>query len=487
MMDFNPRLSRRKFLTGFGALVFSGALGGYLLEKRPAISTEVRKIFSQPREIVSENGLLHTRLNMVPKFLRFNSGHRWSMTYNGEVPGPTIRVKPGDILKVDLVNHIGLATNLHTHGLHVSPNGNSDNSFLTINSDESFNYEYRIMKDQRGGIFWYHPHVMPNVSMSEASGLHGVIIVEDEFDKQEVIKQTRERILVLATPLIESGSKLLQTPSINNARSMLGDIVTINNLERPVIDADTQLPERWRLLNAAQMQNLEIFVSDVEFLVIATDGGRLDKPFVVERLLMAPASRYEVILMPKSVGKKRIVINGKEHGEVDFTRITTFTISDAMWPELPIFKPTNSRKIVITKLTQAVADEIAGLENNDADGSSMSGMDNPSSNSYVYTFDGNIFNPLAVNQHVKAGSTEEWIIENRSDMEHPFHIHTWSFLVTDDGFGNSLPGLRDVVPVPIGRSVKFNIKFDDFTGKTMYHCHILDHEDDGMMGVVEVQ
>jgi FtsP/CotA-like multicopper oxidase with cupredoxin domain len=91
-----------------------------------------------------------------------------------------------------------------------------------------------------------------------------------------------------------------------------------------------------------------------------------------------------------------------------------------------------------------------------------------------------------INQEVQLGTTEDWTISNESLMDHPFHIHAWSFLVIDNGDGQPEVGLRDVVSVPAGKAVTIRLKFNDFKGVTVYHCHNLDHEDFGMMGIVRV-
>ena len=112
----------------------------------------------------------------------------------------------------------------------------------------------------------------------------------------------------------------------------------------------------------------------------------------------------------------------------------------------------------------------------------MGGMNHEAS----FTFDGKAFDPNRIDQSVKLSSTEEWTISNTTSMDHPFHLHVWPFQVSDDGSGKSLQGWHDTVNLPSGRSVKIRIPFADIKGTTVYHCHILDHEDAGMMGIIKV-
>ena len=105
-----------------------------------------------------------------------------------------------------------------------------------------------------------------------------------------------------------------------------------------------------------------------------------------------------------------------------------------------------------------------------------------------FTIDGQVFDATRVDQQVRAGAVEEWEIRNTSSMEHPFHLHVWPMqLIESGGVPVDVVSRQDVVNVPARSSVKVRIAFEAFTGRTVYHCHILDHEDLGMMGVIEVR
>jgi len=142
------------------------------------------------------------------------------------------------------------------------------------------------------------------------------------------------------------------------------------------------------------------------------------------------------------------------------------TINSPEAPDLPAVPPL---KNPIKERTLRIAQGGGGM---------MGGMS--------FTFNGETFNPNKVNQSVKLNTVEDWIITNTSHMAHPFHIHAWAFQVIDRGDGKADPGWRDTVAVPVGSKVKIRINFADFGGKSVYHCHILDHEDTGMMGIVQV-
>jgi FtsP/CotA-like multicopper oxidase with cupredoxin domain len=102
-----------------------------------------------------------------------------------------------------------------------------------------------------------------------------------------------------------------------------------------------------------------------------------------------------------------------------------------------------------------------------------------------FMIDGREFDPDRVDTEVRMGAVEEWVLRNPSPMDHPFHLHVWSFEVLDAGDGPlQAPEWRDVINIPAGREVRIRVRFADFGGRTVYHCHILDHEDLGMMSVI---
>ena len=116
----------------------------------------------------------------------------------------------------------------------------------------------------------------------------------------------------------------------------------------------------------------------------------------------------------------------------------------------------------------------------------MSGMGGMGSGGMSFLIDGRQFDPERVDIRARLGTVEEWTLRNASTMDHPFHLHVWPFQVMAQGQGTATAGWKDVVNVPAGGSVRIRMRFADIPGRTVYHCHILDHEDLGMMGVIEV-
>lgn len=172
-------MKRRDFIK------LSAVAGGSLLASNWLLETEFANAASN--EIASKNGILQLTLVADEKLIKYGNTTRWAMTYNGIFPAPTLRANPGDTLKITLVNKLNQATNLHTHGLHVSPTKNSDNPLVMVTPGETFNYEIKIPLTQKSGTFWYHPHHHELSAGQVASGLAGVLVVEDALDQKAII------------------------------------------------------------------------------------------------------------------------------------------------------------------------------------------------------------------------------------------------------------------------------------------------------------
>ena len=365
--------------------------------------------------------------------------------------------KPGDVINVVLKNSTNQMTNLHTHGPHVSPSGNSDNPFIMVEPGKSFKYQFKIPKNQEPGTFWYHPHHHEFVAKQLSAGLTGAIIIEGESDK--LLSKTTDRTLLFADPRIGTTDAVMKTSMMDQMHGRTGDYLLINGQLKPTINAKKGITERWRLVNASPSLFLNLTLENGTFTVIGTDGGRT-KPYEVSKLSITPGQRYEVLVNTTKSGVVKILNGGSVVG---YLNSGAFKATAPAITSVPTLIASKERKIAIEQ----------------GGGGMMGGMS--------FTFNGETFNPNKVNQTVKLNSVEDWVITNTSHMVHPFHIHAWAFQVIDRGDGKPDPGWKDTVAIPVGSKVRIRINFADFGGKSVYHCHILDHEDTGMMGIVEVK
>lgn len=439
--------------------------------------------------IVSANGTLESTLTAQESQIPYNGSTRWAMTYNGKVNGPTLRVRPGDKVTVHLINKLNEPTSLHTHGLHVSPKGKSDNPFAIVEPGQSYTYQYSIPVNQRAGTYWYHPHPHGLTAEQVSSGLSGAIIVEDNTD-DALAKVSTDRVLVVTDPAIVQTNPVSSSSSSSSGgmggmdmgnmnmgssgvdmmtqmRGRTGPKLLTNGLDGVVLTGSNGKLERVHIVNATSSTRIRFTFTGDSMMQLATSGGRLQRAKKVSGIELAPGERSEVVLIPNSSGgelqAQRLSNegNGGQTGAVELiAEVEASAGSDAA--TLPATLTSDKRDLFAKDVTVAKTRVIT-----------LIGHMNP-------TIDGKLFDPSMVNITAKKGTVEEWVIENTTPMRHPIHLHTWGLQV------QGTQGWQDIVDVPAHSTAVVRVEFDDFTGKTVLHCHILDHEDTGMMAVIKV-
>jgi FtsP/CotA-like multicopper oxidase with cupredoxin domain len=451
-------MKRRDFIK------LSAVAGGSLLASNWLLETEIANAASS--EIASKDGILQLTLVADEKLIKYGNTTRWAMTYNGIFPAPTLRANPGDTLKITLVNKLNQATNLHTHGLHVSPTKNSDNPLVMVAPGETFNYKIKIPLTQKSGTFWYHPHHHELSAGQVASGLAGVLVVEDALDQKAIIKDSTERLIVLADPRIGKTSAVAATSAMDLMHGRSGPNTLANGILVPSFTAIGSTPERWRIVNSCVSQYQTISIPGAEIFQVSADSSRLSRLTRTNQVTLTPGQRTELLISAPKAGIYKVQNGQQELAKIEFNSATKSVTPQELLPLSKISKIDKRRTITI-------------------EGSGM-GMMGGMKHEAAFTFDGKPFDPKRIDQSVKFNTTEEWTLINPSSMDHPFHLHAWPFQVANDGSGNFLDGWHDTVNLPSGKTVKIRIPFVDISGTTVYHCHILDHEDAGMMGIIKV-
>lgn len=447
--------------------------------------------FAQPNELVSKNGRLEVTLRAEESHVPHGTGTRFAYTYNGTTPGPTLRVRPGDTISLTLENRLTEHTNLHTHGLHVSPNQGSDDVFITINPGESHTYTYELPTTHRSSMCWYHPHHHGMVAGQISGGMFGAIIVEDQLDEIDEIANAHERVLLLSDPRIGSDASVLEVSHMDVMMGREGDSPLVNGLRTPNLQCTAGELERWRILNASPSRYYRLAVDDHQMMAIGTDGSRLAKPVSVDSLLLAPGERAEVLIAPSKAGTYWLRTLGYDRGRPG--------MGGGMGGGMGASSKSGEQAELLSLEVQGSsgAATLPGklLSETDLDAGPATdrrpvelGMVGGGGGGMQFTIDGVTFDANRTNISAAAGTTEDWVITNTSNMDHPFHLHVWPFRVIERSSGDAdLPGWKDTVNVPPGGSVTVRIPLTDLAGRTVYHCHILDHEDQGMMGIIEVR
>jgi len=448
----------------------------------------------QPTVLASRDGLLEVELTMGRTEVTLGDRTARMLAYNGTVPGPTLRLRPGDSLRVRLSNDIGEPTNLHVHGLHVSPEGNGDNPFLMIQPGEAFDYEFTLPPDHPTGTFWYHPHHHGHVADQIFAGLYGAIVVEDGPPADG------ERLLIVSDVSLTDDGNVRAAAMRDRMMGREGEITLVNGQVRPRIATTARRTERWRVVNTCVSRHLRLDLAGLGALVLGVDVDR-HHPRDPGDLVLAPGNRAELLVtgaagttefrtLPYDRGGMGMGMMGGGGGNFgsDGGVVVLATVEadggladdggqDATGDDEGAASSSLPQQALLRDLREA--EPAARRTISFTMGMGMgAGM--------TFGFNGQEFDADRTDQYPAAGTVEEWTILNTTPMDHPFHLHVWPMQVVGaNGSAIAEPYWRDVVQVPAGESRTVRIAFDTFTGRTVYHCHILDHEDAGMMGVVE--
>ena len=436
----------------------------------------------QPEVLRSDAGLLRVRLSSAEAAVRIGGRDATVLAYNGSLPGPTLVLRPGDRLEVALENGLDAMTNLHVHGLHVTPIGNGDNVLRTINPGDTFDYAYDLPADHSPGVYWYHPHHHGNTAEQVTAGLYGAIIVEDP----EPIAVTRERVLVISDLSLDAAGRVAPASDRDRMLGREGELVLVNGQLAPTLSARPGERERWRVVNACASRYLSLRLDGQDLQLLGMDSGRDAEPESVTEVRLAPGNRAD-LLVDATPGASTLRTNPVERGSMP----GMMGGPSASGADLAVFEVTGDPVDAPPPVPRQSAprdlrdEEVTGrreitLAMGMGGGMGASGM--------AFTIDGREFDASRVDTSVDLGAIEEWTLVNTSPMDHPFHLHVWPMQVVEyPGASIDRPIWRDVVNLPARSRVRVRIPFEDFTGTTVYHCHILDHEDLGMMGVIRAQ
>lgn len=470
----------------------AGTAASTLLSQCSKETSQITTASSAPRKIHrSESGLLVVDLEAKPTRVQLGDRSANLLTYNGQVPGPRLEAKPGDTVQIRFTNQLSQPTNLHYHGLHIPPTGTGDDVFLEILPGESHTYEFQIPQNHPAGTFWYHPHYHGLVAEQLFGGLAGLFIVRGALDDIPEIQAAQEEFIVLKDFSLSRTGNILSPGHMAQMTGRIGDLLTANGQFNPSMTINQGGLLRLRFLNASSSRFFWLSLEDHPFYLIATDGGAIAEPIELDDLILAPGERAEVLVRgnrepgqyhllnhPFNPAQDMMGRGGMGHGSTmggfqnrgNSETVATLTYSG---PTTETSLP--SRLIAVEALPEPQT--VRQFTLNHGMGQGM-----------VFLINGQMFDHTRVDTQVALNTIEDWEIINTGTMAHPFHVHVNKFQVISRN-GQSSPYLawKDVVSVSPGERVQIRIAFKDYSGRTVYHCHVLDHEDRGMMGILEIQ
>jgi FtsP/CotA-like multicopper oxidase with cupredoxin domain len=520
----------------------------------------------EPADVRSQNGVLRVEFD-YRSFVDPQGRTRYCFVTADGSESPTLRLKPGDELRLTLKNQIAAAapsmpahahdapadcasgsmtaasTNLHFHGLVIPPVCHQDDTLRTLIAPAAspFEYKFLIPANQPPGLYWYHPHVHGFNKEQILGGASGALIVEGLENANSTVSGLPERVFVIRDQeLLNPDAAPVQTDSMpppQVLRDAEGDILnTGTGLGKPAKDLSINFvpvpypqyqpaviamkPEErqlWRVLNASAITylDLEVLIRDraQSLGVVALDGipvnanGNGNQPVVWKgHVVIPPAGRAEFVVKGPAEGVSASLVtrsvDSGPAGENDPTRPLATIVAKAEAPEpqsrlavspaaialtgpspLKQIKPARQRKLYFSERPRDPKD--------------------PNSPTVFFlTVEGQtpeVFDPHArlPNLTARLGDVEDWTIENRTQELHDFHIHQTHFQLLEwNGVPVDEPYLRDTINVaywdghsPVYPSVKLRIDFRDpnIAGTFLYHCHLLEHSDGGMMGTIRVE
>jgi len=565
---------------------------------------------NQSQRIRSVHGVLNYTMSVELANPVVNGTTLNFRTYNGKYPADTLIARPGDVLKIHLVNNLPASaednymptdiniphgfnnTNLHTHGLNVSPEGDEDNVLLTIHPGEDFYYNIKIPEDHPSGTSWYHPHKHGSALHQLASGMAGFLLIEssdDDLNKLPEIRAAKTIDLAFHELIFDVNGEV---PSVGRGEADVGNPNPDASARNPILNLfkgdarlqytinglavnegevkDPQNPEnnvagkppvlhmrpgevqRWRFGMHCHLQTYRFELEGHQLNVAAWDGITADELTSHAQLVMGPGNRVDLLIKASDTpGTYAFKMVREQFGEKElFPGAPLFVTPDAFTEELPVFNvivENSPLNMVLPAALNPPMKRLRDIINHELTvdlpifnpiNMALPAALNPPTNRLPYILDheisryrhiefkvtGDVFfdpNTFAfvedtrqyyinnmkfsgnrINQTMLLGTAEEWTITNNHrggaqqfpQINHPFHIHVNWFQVMEihhtDGsveYPNNGNGLWvDTIDVPFGGKTVIRHRFENFTGIFPYHCHVIAHEDEGMMHLVEV-
>ena len=528
----------------------------------PALPAET---FVEPTALESVNGELHVTLQLAYVSRVLNGKAVTLRAMNASIPAPTLRVKTGDTLRIEVVNRLPPnppseeparhlrypnSTNLHTHGLHVSPGlvapevyGDyvMDDPQLGVQPGQTRRHEYRIRADHPPGAYWYHPHLHGATAIQVGSGMAGALLIRGEVDRVPAIAAATERVFVFQSPITDAAGTLESfTQLADNPAAEVPFL--INGVRRPRLVMRSNEVQNWHFINAAIFNFANLSLDDHPLNVYSHDGNPRKNllripPGGPDGVVLAPGNRASVLVQAGAPGTYYLRTLRFQMGSrlaiLEEDIVAEIVVVD---PVLPMSLPAGPLPVPAS-LATITDEELAaagGLKRtivmrtvfNQPDEPitipPASAIVHPGSELETWVFQtgkttlaNKVFafgsaggqgstepampreyipyqSSRALKQTVALGSVEEWTILNMNPIRHPFHIHVNPFEVIKINGVPIEPYWADTIALPPEgtsenpTSVTFRTRFTDFAGATLMHCHMLTHEDMGMMQTVEI-
>jgi len=394
-----------------------------------------------------------------------------TLGYNGTFLGPMIRFDKGETVKIRTVNELDEETTFHWHGLEVA--GDVDGGpHSALEPGEEKMIEFKV--GQEASTLWFHPHPNGKTAEQVYNGLAGLIYINDERSKSLGLPNEygQNDIPLIFQDRTFDDQKQLNYNAAMNEDGTIGETLLINGTLNPKLTVKKE-KVRLRLVNGSNARNYTFKLnSNDSFVQVATDGGFLNKPVTLDEVTLTPSERAEIVVDFSQLDASDDLALVNEDGSI----LLPFDVSDEGEEMNKIPEEMNQFTITEEEMNLPVTKKVE-----------LYGMMDK------VTINGKKFDPERIDFTQEQGVTEVWEVYNKPDemggMIHPFHIHGTQFKILTRN-GKTPPeneqGWKDSISVEPDETVKVAVQFQH-KGVYMFHCHILEHEDNGMMGQVKVE
>lgn len=505
-------ITRRQLVKhlGVGSLVTLGGFPvSYLVAQSPTTPQNTLAIPPQLAGTASA-GVQHFNLHVQAGSSRFmENADTPTLGINGNYLGPTLRFNRNDKVALHVDNGLAEPTTLHWHGFHL-PATEDGGPHQVVEPGTVWTARFDVV--QFAGTFWYHSHMMDKSGEQVYQGLAGMIIVdepEQSYPLPNVYGVDDIPVIVQDRRFDDDGTFRYMNLYEDMVVGMRGETILVNGTVNPVFEASTRFI-RLRLLNASNARTYTFALSDRrQFYQIASDGGLLSGPVPMTTLELAVAERAEILVELRAGEEVKLVNEAVQSGfpefpgamsqmmrELDAQNFDILTLraqsqlaDNIVLPEsltsiyrLPEAAATTTRRFQLSMGSgmRSGEDRGPGRGNRNGGGGGHGGGN--------FLINGRRMAEDFINETIELNTTEIWELTNNSPMMHPFHVHNGQFQLLDRN-GVAPPanemGWKDTVRVGSGERVRIIMRFTDFSNAEapyMYHCHILEHEDRGMMG-----
>lgn len=383
--------------------------------------------------------------------------------FGGQFVGPTIRTRVGRKVRVAFRNQLAdTHSNVHLHGGHVAPE-HDGHPMAVIEPGRERQYEYP--NNQEATTLWYHDHSHHTEAEHVYRGLHGFYLITDEDEEQLRLPEGQYDIpIMMCDARFDENGEMIFSPFDFDR-----PVILVNGRPQPYFPVHAR-KYRFRLLNASTHRVLTLNLGGVPITQIGSDGGLLPAPVQLTELTLGPAERADVVIDFGSCRPGDQLVLADLIGPVLRFDVTRRVHDHSRVPSRlrhmpPLARPSNARELTLS--TDFV--------------------------NILSLIDGKLFDATRVDARIRHGATETWKINNVDTdfggVNHTFHLHLVQFRVLDrDGVpaGPAEAGWKDTVLIRPGRSVRVQATFRGFTGRYVYHCHMLEHSSFGMMAQMEI-